>query len=107
MGNNLEKRPGQVPHHRKPLALPRAAARDAPNTQLADLRAAYARGDLRGALRIAVRFKELGTADKAIRKAWGAINHPSLYGQLGTDPAALIEAGRAALVARYDLEADA
>ena len=75
----------------------------APVTKLSQLRAAYQAGDYVGALRIAARFPNLGEDRNAILTAWGAIQNPCMYAQMGRDVDALIAAGREALIQRYEL----
>lgn len=73
-------------------------------TKLSKLKTAYAAGDLKGALRIAARFPDLGEHEADITRAHECLSNPSnLHEQMGKDRAALIEAGVAALRARYDL----
>lgn len=75
-----------------------------PQTKLSKLRGFYAVGDMHGALRIAAKFPDLGAERNAILTAWGAIQNPGMYRQLGKAPDALVEAGVAALRARYKLD---
>lgn len=70
-------------------------------TKLEAVRAAMAAGDTAGALRIAAKFPRLGKHDKAIRQGWAAIQTPDFYRQIGKDPAALVEAGKIAIVERF------
>lgn len=70
-------------------------------SKLATLKRALAAGDVQGAIRIAARFPDLGTERAAILDAHGAFTNPSFTRQIGKDPEALIEAGRAALLRRY------
>jgi hypothetical protein len=73
-------------------------------TKLSKLKTAYAAGDLKGAMRIAARFPDLGDHAADITRAHEALSNPSnLHEQMGKDRAALIEAGVNALRARYDL----
>ena len=58
-------------------------------------------GDWREALRLAAKFPQLGEQAKAIRDGNEAFVRPDFYRQIHKDPAALIEAGKAALIARY------
>lgn len=74
-------------------------------TKLSKLKAAAAAGDWAGALRIAARFPQLGADKAAIVRAHECIVNPGFYRQLGRDPALAIEAGIAALKARYKLVA--
>lgn len=75
-----------------------------PQSKLGKLRAAYAVGDLYLALSIAAKFPDLGPDRNAILTAWGALQNPRLYQQLGKPIDALVAAGKAALAARYSLE---
>lgn len=72
------------------------------DTKLASIRAAMAVGDWEEALRIAGRFQRLGEHSDAIRTARDALNNRRFYEQLGKDVDELVEAGVAALKARYD-----
>lgn len=72
-------------------------------TRLSKLRAAAAAGDWRGANAIAASFAQLGPHKAAIMRAREAYTRPEFQRQLGRDPAALIEAGIAALRERYDV----
>ena len=73
------------------------------DTKLSLLRAAWARGDRRGALRIAVRFPRLDDAKVPIERAWQALQRPDFVREIGRDPDADTAAGYAALAARYGL----
>ena len=79
------------------------AAPGLPPSKLSGLRALFAAGDHRGAIGVAAKFGRLGAERDAILSAWGAIQNPRLYRQLGKDPDALVAAGIAALVAKYRL----
>ncbi len=72
-------------------------------TKLSKLKAAAAAGDWPGAIRIAARFPQLGEERGAILGAHQAIIRPEFCRQIGKDPEAEIEAGIAALHARYRL----
>ncbi len=72
-------------------------------TKLSKLKAAYAAGDYREALRIAARFPQLGAEKEAICRAWQAIQSPAFYREIGRDPELLIAQGVAALKKRYAL----
>ena len=74
-----------------------------PESKLSRLRTAYAAGDIYTALQIAARFPALGAQRGAILSAWGALQNPGLYRQLGKDCAALVAAGKAALAEKYKL----
>jgi hypothetical protein len=65
------------------------------------LRALMARGDWRGAIAIAARFPRLGPARDAVLAAREAFERPEFQRQIGRDPAAIIEAGKAALRGQY------
>ena len=75
-----------------------------PATKLSKLRGFYAVGDMHGALRIAAKFPDLGPERGAILTAWGAIQNPRMYEQMGNDPQALVAVGVAALRAKYKLD---
>jgi hypothetical protein len=70
-------------------------------TKLSQLRRMMAAEDWEGALRMAARFPDLGQHKQAITRAWDSRQSPGLYRQMGKDPAALWEAGIAALRERY------
>ncbi len=70
-------------------------------TKLAQVQAAMRRDDWREALRIAARFPRLGPERVAIQQGWAALTRADFYRQMGKDPDALVEAGKAALVRRY------
>ena len=53
------------------------------------------------AIRLAAKFARLGPQEKAIMRAHEAIMRPGFQRQLGRDPERLIEAGKAALLERY------
>ena len=72
-------------------------------TKLSQLKAAYAAGDYRTALRIAARFPRLDGDKEAIMRAWNCVQSPDFYRELGTDVDATIAAGIAALKTRYSL----
>jgi hypothetical protein len=61
-----------------------------------------AAGDWPRAFSIASKFSQLGKQKAAIMRAQAARLSPGLYRQLGRDPAAIIEEGRAALRARFE-----
>jgi hypothetical protein len=54
------------------------------------------------AFSIASKFARLGPQRAAIMRAQSAALSPGLYRQLGRDPAAIIEAGKAALRERFE-----
>lgn len=70
-------------------------------TKLSRLKALAASGDWHGALRIAAKFPQLGEHKRAITTGYEAATRPNFYLQIGKDPAALVEAGKQALRARY------
>jgi hypothetical protein len=53
------------------------------------------------AIKFAAKFPQLGDERNVILSAKDAINNPGFYRQIKKDPAALIEAGRLALLRRY------
>lgn len=53
------------------------------------------------ALRMAAGFGRLGAHKAPITRAWNALQRPGFYRQLGQDPDAHVQAGIAALKARY------
>lgn len=84
-------------------AMAQTAAHEPPAPKVAVLRATWAAGDHIGALRIAANFPVLGSHKAAIMRGWNAHLRPAFYQQLGQDPAALVQAGLAALRERYRL----
>lgn len=74
-------------------------------TKLSVLTAAWARGDYRAVLRIAVKFPRLGSpADKAaVERAWQALQRPGFVREVARDPDADLAAGLDAIRARYNL----
>ena len=72
-----------------------------PPTKLAQVRALMAAGDTRAAVLMAAKFGELGEQRAAILSAREAFLRPDFQRQLGRDPAALIDAGAAALHERF------
>ena len=74
-----------------------------PVTKLSQLRALMEAGAWEKAISFAARFPRLGEHRNAILDAKDAIAHPSFMAQLGKDPAALIEAGKAALRAWHPM----
>ena len=58
-------------------------------------------GDWPAAIKLAAKFPRLGKHKADITRAKDAILHPGFYRQLGRDPLALVEAGKAALISRY------
>ena len=61
-------------------------------------------GDWQAAVRLAARFPRLGPHRDAILDAHSAYTNPRFVQQIGKDPAALQDAGRTALLARFGLE---
>ena len=53
------------------------------------------------AIQLAAKFPRLGAEAAVITRAREAILRPDFMRQIGKDPAALIEAGKAALLRRY------
>jgi len=72
-----------------------------PETKISQLRALAASADWRGAILLAAKFQELGTARGAILSAREAYLRPEFQRQIGRCPDVLIECGRAALRDRY------
>jgi len=72
-------------------------------TKLAKVKAALARGDEIGALRITAKFPRLGEEKEIITRAWAAHQSPGLYRQMGKDPAELFRLGIEAIKRRYKL----
>lgn len=60
-----------------------------------------AAGDWRRAISAAARLPRLDIHRNAILDAQGAYTNARFYTQIGKDPAALIEAGRVALIERF------
>jgi hypothetical protein len=61
-------------------------------------------GEWQAAVRLAARFPRLGEHRNAILDAHSAYTNPRFVAQLGKNPAALQDAGRAALLDRFGLE---
>lgn len=70
-------------------------------TKLSILKAHMATGDWTRAISLAAKFPRLGEHRNAILDAQLAITNPSFCRCIKKDPATLIEAGIAALIARY------
>ena len=85
---------------------PNTCARPAaqPPRKLDAVLAAMRTGDWPLAIRLAAKFPRLGPQTKAIMRAHEACERPEFQRQLGRDPAALIEAGKAALIERFGHE---
>ena len=71
-------------------------------TKLSQVQAAMHAGDWPRAFSIASKFARLGPQKAAIMRAQAARLSPSLYRQLGRDPAAVVEEGKVALRARFE-----
>lgn len=71
------------------------------DTKLSKLKALMATGDWTKAISLASKFPRLGEHRGAILDAQLAITNPAFCCGIKKDPAALIEAGKAALTARY------
>lgn len=56
------------------------------------------------AINLAAKFPRLGGDSKDIMRAHEALARPDFQRQLGRDPAALIDSGKAALIRRYGNE---
>lgn len=72
-------------------------------TKSAGIRAAIEAQDWTLALRLAARLPRLGEHSAAIKRAHEVVGNERFYRQLGRDPAALIEAGKRAVVARFSI----
>ena len=66
------------------------------------LRGLMAGGKWQEAIKYAAKFPRLGAEKDAILKARDCINNPRFYVQLGQNIEANIEAGRQALIAKYE-----
>jgi hypothetical protein len=73
-----------------------------PQTKLSKVQMAMCAGDWPRAFSIASKFARLGPQRAAILRAQSAALSPGLYRQLGRDPAAVIEEGKAAMRARFE-----
>ena len=71
-------------------------------TKLAQVQAAMAAGDWPLAFSIASKFARLGPQKAAIMRAASARLSPGFYRGLRQDPAAIIEAGKAAMRERFE-----
>ncbi len=71
-------------------------------TKLSLLREYMCRGDWDKAFRLASRFPCLGSHRTAIVRAHEALHFSGFYRQLGYDPDILVEAGKKALIERYE-----
>lgn len=72
-------------------------------TKISKLKAAAANSDWHLALRIAAKFPRLGEHQAAIKRAHECVSNPAFYRQLGRCPDECINAGIAALRARYGI----
>lgn len=70
-------------------------------TKISELREYMDKGDWTRAIALAARFPRLGEHRGAILDAQMAITSPAFCRGIKKDPAALIEAGKAALMAAY------
>jgi hypothetical protein len=71
-------------------------------TKLAQVQAAMAAQDWPRAFSIVSKFARLGPQRAAIMRAQAARLSPDFYRGLGRDPAAIIEAGKAAMRERFE-----
>ena len=71
-------------------------------TKLSKVQAAMAAQDWPRAFSIASKFARLGRQRVAIMRAQAARLSPGFYRGLGRDPAAIIEAGKAAMRERFE-----
>ena len=70
-------------------------------TKLATLLEHMQAGDWTAAIRLANKFPRLGDHKEPITRAWGAIQNPDFYRQIGQNPDDLIDLGISALKERY------
>ncbi len=87
------------------LQMPPGRAPGEPPQKIEILRAFMAAGDWRAALKLAASFADLGAEKEPIMRGWEAFARPEFQRALHKDPAALIEAGKAALMRRYTVTA--
>lgn len=73
-------------------------------TSLDELRALWAAGDYRRALRLVAGWARLGDDRNVIQSGWGAAAHPENYRQIGKDPDVLYMNALGAIAKRYKLE---
>ena len=76
----------------------------APTRKLDAVQAAMRADDWPLAIRLAAKFQDLGAERGAILSAREGLLRSAFQRQLGRDPQALIEAGKAALIRRYGNE---
>ncbi len=72
-------------------------------TELAKLKEMMAKGDHRGALKLAAKWSRLGSHKEAIQRGWAAVSNPEFYRQLGEKPDQLVALGVSAIQDRYEL----
>lgn len=72
-----------------------------PAKKIDAVRSAMGAGDWPQAIKLAAKFQQLGDERNAILSAREAVLRPGFQRQLGRDPAALVEAGKQALIRRY------
>lgn len=72
-------------------------------TALDKLKALWAAGEHRKALKLAAAWPRLGAHKAAIQQGGAAATNPAFYSQIGKDPVALVAAGLAAVAQRYNL----
>jgi hypothetical protein len=74
----------------------------APAPKIDAVRLAMSAGDWNKAINLAAKFQRLGKHKKVIMRANEALLRPGFQRQLGRNPTALIEAGKAALNERFN-----
>lgn len=67
------------------------------------LRAHWAAGDYRKALKLAASWPRLGKHKNAIQQGWAAASNPRIYAEMGKDVDALVAKGLDAIQDRYTL----
>ena len=72
-------------------------------TALDRLKALWADGEYRKAIKLAASWPRLGEHKAAIERGWAAASNPAFYRQLRKDPVALYHKGLVAVAARYHL----
>jgi hypothetical protein len=72
-----------------------------PPKKIDQLKALMAQEKWKAALSLAAKFPDLGSHKKAIEQAHGCLTNPRFFAQLGIDCTAAVEAGKLALVQRY------
>jgi hypothetical protein len=73
------------------------------NCKTDQIRAAWAAGDRKGALRIAARFFDRSNDTKIFKRGIDAYNNPSFYRQLGKDPQQIVRDALDVLAKRFNL----